>query len=54
MRRLITPAFLVLLGSSFAHAQVAAPAAVCEREMMKDPKLTLSDMFTKAEAKARA
>ncbi len=54
MRRLVVPALLVLLGSSYAHAQGAAPAAVCQMEMMKDPKLTLADMFAKAEAKARA
>jgi hypothetical protein len=54
MRRLLTPALFVLLSSSYAHAQAAAPAAVCPMEMMKDPKLTLSDMFTKSEAKAKA
>jgi hypothetical protein len=54
MPRLMTPALLVLLSASLAHAQPGAPAAACEMEMMKDPKLSLSDMFTKAEAKAKA
>ena len=54
MRRLITPALFVLLSSSHAFAQPAAPAAVCQMEMMKDPKLTLTDMFTRSEAKAKA
>jgi hypothetical protein len=49
MRRLITAAVLVLLGSSLSHAQES-----CPMEQLKDPKLTLSDMYTKAEGKAKA
>jgi hypothetical protein len=49
MRRLITAALLVLLGSSSSYAQEA-----CPMEQLKDPKLTLSEMYTKAEAKAKA
>jgi hypothetical protein len=49
MRRVWIAGWLVLLGAVNAHAQ-----AVCEMEMMKDPKLTLGDMYAKAEAKARA
>ena len=49
IRRLITAAVLVLLGSSLSHAQEA-----CPMEQLKDPKLTLSDMYTKAEGKAKA
>ena len=48
MRRLITAAVLLLLGSSFSYAQEA-----CPMEQLKDPKLTLSDMYTKAESKAK-
>ena len=49
MRTLVIAAALVLLGSSLSRAQEA-----CPMETMKDPKLTLSDMYTKAEAKAKA
>jgi hypothetical protein len=49
MRRLMTAAVLVLLGSPFSYADEA-----CPMEQLKDPKLTLSEMYTKAEAKAKA
>src|SRR5689334_19675739 len=54
MRRLIAPALLVLLSASLAHAQAGMPEAACPMEMLKDPKLTLGDMFTKSDAKAKA
>lgn len=40
-----------------AYAQppgYAAPQEACKMEQLKDPKLTLSDMFARAEAKAKA
>jgi hypothetical protein len=49
MRPLIIAAALFLLASSPSRAQEA-----CPMETMKDPKLTLSDMYTKADAKAKA
>lgn len=54
MRRPFVPALVLLLCSSSLHAQVPAPAAACPMETLKDPKLTLGEMFTKAEAKAKA
>jgi len=49
MRCLITAAVLLLLGSSLSYAQEA-----CPMEQLKDPKLALSDMYAKAESKAKA
>ena len=49
MRRPIIAALLFLFAPSLSHAQEA-----CPMETLKDPKLTLSDMYTKAEAKAKA
>ncbi len=49
MRRVITAAVFLLLGSSLCQAEEA-----CPMEQLKDPKLTLSDMYTKAESKAKA
>ncbi len=49
MRQLLSAAGLVLICASHARAQ-----AVCPMEMLKDPKLTLGEMFSKSEAKARA
>ena len=47
--RLVVSTLLFLLAASPARAQEA-----CKMEMLKDPKLSLSDMFAKAEAHARA
>ena len=49
MQRLLMAGWLVLICASYAHAQT-----VCPMEMLKDPKLTLGEMFAKSEAKAKA
>lgn len=49
MRRVMLAILLVMGRQSFAHAQEACPL-----EMLKDPKLTLTEMWAKAEPKAKA
>ena len=49
MHRLFAAVALLLCSSSLARAQEASPS-----EQLKNPKLTLSDMYAKAEAKAKA
>jgi hypothetical protein len=49
MRRLVVAGAIVLGSSAFAGAQ-----QVCPTETLKDPNMTLDEMYAKAEAKARA
>ncbi len=50
MRRLLMAGAMVLGCAAYASAQDQA----CPMEMMKDPKLTLGEMYSKSEAKAKA
>lgn len=55
MHRFVTSAALtVLLVALPALASAAQFQEACALEMLKDPKLTLAEMYTKAEAKAKA
>lgn len=49
MRRLLLAGAIVLCSSAYVGAQ-----QVCPTETLKDPNMTLGDMYAKAEAKARA
>ena len=49
MRLILIAGWLVVLGGSTVRAQ-----AVCPTEALKDPNMTLADMYAKAEAKAKA
>jgi hypothetical protein len=49
MRRLLMAGAIVLCSSAYAGAQ-----QVCQAEPLKDPNLTLGEMYAKAEARARA
>jgi hypothetical protein len=49
MRHLIAAGVFVIATASLVQAQEA-----CPMEMLKDPKLSLSDMYAKAETKAKA
>jgi hypothetical protein len=49
MRRLLMAGAIVLCSSGFAGAQ-----QVCQTETLRDPNLTLGEMYAKAEARAKA
>ena len=49
MRRLLMAGAIVFCGSAYASAQ-----QVCQTEALKDPNLTLGEMYAKAEARAKA
>jgi hypothetical protein len=50
MRRVLMAGAMVLCCAAYANAQQQA----CQMEMLKDPKLTLGEMYAKSEARAKA